>query len=64
METRTGNIKEHLDMKNPQDYIAYRYVELEMLRQTGAERSRLEKNVQDMLTCIGQKNAGQESLYV
>lgn len=26
-----------------------------MLRQTGAERSRLEKNVQDMLTCIGQR---------
>lgn len=48
-------LKEHLDMKNPQDYIAYRYVELEMLRQTGAERSRLEKNVQDMLTCIGQR---------
>ena len=45
-------LKEHLDMGNPQDYIAYRNVELELLRQTGAERSKLEANVQDTLAYI------------
>ena len=45
-------LKEHLDMGKPQDYIAYHNVELELLRQTGAERSELDANVQDTLTYI------------
>ena len=45
-------LKEHLDMGKPQDYIAYHNVELELLRQTGAERSELKANVQDTLTYI------------
>lgn len=45
-------LKEHLDMGNPQDYIAYRNVELELLCKTGADRSKLEENVRDTLTYI------------
>ena len=45
-------LKEHLDMGNPQDYIAYRNVELELLCKTGADRSKLEENVHDTLTYI------------
>lgn len=45
-------LKEHLDMGNPQDYIAYRNVELELLCKTGADRSKLEENVRGMLTYI------------
>lgn len=39
-------------MGNPQDYIAYRNVELELLCKTGADRSKLEENVRDTLTYI------------
>lgn len=45
-------LKEHLDMGNPQDYIAYRNVELELLCKTGLDRSKLEENVRDTLTYI------------
>lgn len=38
-------LQEHLDMENPQDYIAYQNAELELLRQTGADRKQLEENV-------------------
>lgn len=45
-------LKEHLDMGKPQDYIAYRNVELELLCKTGADRSKLEENVRDTLAYI------------
>lgn len=45
-------LKEHLDIGKPQEYIAYRNVELELLCKTGADRSKLEENVRDTLTYI------------
>ena len=33
-------LQEHLDMDQPQDYIAYQNMELELLRQTGADRKK------------------------
>lgn len=38
-------LKTHLDMEKPTDYMAYSNVELELLRQTNADRKQLEDNV-------------------
>lgn len=45
-------LQEHLDMDQPQDYIAYQNMELELLRQTGADRKQLEENVHSTLEHI------------
>ncbi len=38
-------LKEHFDMKNPRDYMAFSNIELELLRQTGARRHEINENI-------------------
>lgn len=38
-------LKQHLDMENPQDYMAFSNIELELLRQTKAGREEIDDNV-------------------
>ena len=55
-ETELQNLKLHLDMEKPVDYMAYFNVELELLRQTKADKKELEEKVYYAFDYMKQSN--------
>ena len=48
-------LKTHLDMENPRDYIAYANIELELLRQTNADRGEINSSIHESFDYLMQR---------